>query len=324
MAPPTFGAGSPCSGRRTVPTWHADRVETPEWFTQALQAPVDDEYIDVAGCSIHYRRWGRADRPGLVLVHGGGAHARWWDHVAPLLAGEYCVVALDLSGHGDSDRRDTYSYSMWGREIVEVAAHSCMPEPPIVVAHSMGGWVAITAAAEHPDSIAGLIVIDSAVVKPDPESEAAQVGEAFGRLRLYPSLDDALLHFRTVPRQPDVLPYVTAHVALTSVRAVDGGWTWKFDPEVFACGMLDPAILPRVRCRVSLFRAEHGLVTPKIGEYMYEQLGRVAPVVEVPLAWHHIMLDQPIALVTGVRAMLADWNHSVAATRPAWTDRPAS
>ncbi len=294
-------------------------METPEWFTEALHAPVEDEYVDVDGCSIHYRRWGRTDRPGLVLVHGGGAHARWWDHVAPLLAGEYCVVALDLSGHGDSDRRDAYSYSTWAREIVDVAAHSCMPEPPIVIAHSMGGWVAITTAAEHPDRIAGLIAIDSAVARPDPEREAARVGEAFGRLRLYPTLDDALLHFRTVPRQPDVLPYVTAHVALTSVREVEGGWTWKFDPAVFECGMLDPAVLPRVRCRVSLFRAEHGLVTPTIGDYMYEQLGRVAPVVEVPLAWHHIMLDQPIPLVTGLRAMLADWEHSVAASRPGTT-----
>jgi hypothetical protein len=43
---------------------------------------------------------------------------------------------------------------------------------------------------------------------------------------------------------------------------------------------------------------------------MYEGLGRVAPVIEVPLAWHHIMLDQPIALVTGLRALLADWQHS--------------
>ena len=44
---------------------------------------------------------------------------------------------------------------------------------------------------------------------------------------------------------------------------------------------------------------------------MYEQLGRIAPVVEVPLAHHHVMLDQPIALVTGLRTLLADWEHSV-------------
>ena len=67
----------------------------------------------------------------------------------------------------------------------------------------------------------------------------------------------------------------------------------------------------QVRCRVALFRSEHGLVTPDIGAYMYEQLGRLAPVVEVPLAHHHVMLDQPIPLVTGLRTLLADWEHSV-------------
>jgi pimeloyl-ACP methyl ester carboxylesterase len=44
---------------------------------------------------------------------------------------------------------------------------------------------------------------------------------------------------------------------------------------------------------------------------MYEQLGRVAPVVEIPLAGHHVMLDQPLLLVTALRTMLADWEHSV-------------
>jgi hypothetical protein len=63
-------------------------------------------------------------------------------------------------------------------------------------------------------------------------------------------------------------------------------------------------------CVVALFRSGVGQFSRDIGNYMYELLGRVAPIVEVPLAWHHVMLDQPIALVTGIRAMLADWEHS--------------
>jgi pimeloyl-ACP methyl ester carboxylesterase len=62
---------------------------------------------------------------------------------------------------------------------------------------------------------------------------------------------------------------------------------------------------------VALFRAENGLVTPDIGEEMYELLGRVAPVIEIPEAYHHIMLDQPLLLLTGLRTLLADWDHSV-------------
>ena len=286
-------------------------MDAPQWFLDALATPPEPAETELDGVPIHYRHWGSTDRPGLVLVHGGAAHSGWWDHIAPLLAGEYCVVALDLSGHGDSGRRDSYDMETWAREVIAVATHACLPEPPIIVAHSMGGWVGLTVAADHPDDLAGLILLDSMVQRADPEVEAARVGVAFGPLHTYPSLEAALVRFRTVPDQPTTLPYVKDHVARESLREVPGGWTWKFDPRIFERRAVPHGdMLQRIRCRVSLFRAEHGLVSRDIGAYMYEQLGRVAPVVEVPLAWHHIMLDQPIPLVTGLRALLADWEHS--------------
>jgi pimeloyl-ACP methyl ester carboxylesterase len=51
-------------------------------------------------------------------------------------------------------------------------------------------------------------------------------------------------------------------------------------------------------------------VTEDISASMYEQLGRVAPVIEIPEAGHHAMLDQPLLLLTAVRTLLADWDHS--------------
>ena len=73
-------------------------------------------------------------------------------------------------------------------------------------------------------------------------------------------------------------------------------------------------LLPQVGCRVALFRAEYGLVDPETGDYMYELLGRNAPVIEIPDAYHHIRLDQPIAMITGIRAVLLDWEHSLPRT----------
>jgi pimeloyl-ACP methyl ester carboxylesterase len=283
----------------------------PQWFLDALASEPQHADTEVDGITIHYRRWGDAARPGLVLIHGGAAHSGWWDHVAPLLADEYCVVAPDLSGHGDSGRRDHYDMETWAREVIAVSQHSCLPAPPIVIAHSMGGWVGLTVAADHGDDLAGLMLLDSMVVRPDPEVEAARVGVAFGPLRTYETQEQALARFRTVPDQPTTLPYVKVHVARTSLRQVEGGYTWKFDPRIFERRAVPRGdMLPRIKRRVALFRAEHGLVSADIGEYMYEQLGRLAPVIEVPLAWHHIMLDQPIALITGLRALLADWEHS--------------
>jgi pimeloyl-ACP methyl ester carboxylesterase len=49
---------------------------------------------------------------------------------------------------------------------------------------------------------------------------------------------------------------------------------------------------------------------PEVGEYMFNLLGRAAPVIEIPQARHHVLLDQPLAFVAALRALLADWDHS--------------
>ena len=186
-------------------------------------------------------------------------------------------------------------------------------EPPVVVGHSLGGMATFCSAAEFGDRFEGVIIVDSPVRGLTPEETASLNKQAFGPLRLYPTREHILRSFRTVPEQPIVLPYVVDHVAAHSIRQVSGGWTWKFDPSFFSSLRgVAPEVLARIPCRVAVLRAEFGLVTPDIGEQMYEMLGRTAPVIELPLAYHHVMFDEPIALVTAVRALLADWRHSYA------------
>ena len=186
-----------------------------------------------------------------------------------------------------------------------------MADNPVVVGHSMGGFVSIGTAARHGKRLRGIVILDSPVSAPDPELEAARRGNIFGPLKVYPDVETALTRFRTVPEQDHYLPYVMDHVGRHSLREVEGGWSWKYDPDIFVPARSEPRVLlPQVGCRVALFRAEHGLVTPEIGEYMYDLLGRVAPVVEIPEAGHHLMLDQPLLLLTALRTLLADWEHS--------------
>lgn len=284
--------------------------ETPDWFRTAIDMTPQRYETEVLGAKISYRCWGAPDLPGIVLVHGGAAHAGWWDHIAPMIPQEYRVVALDLSGHGDSDRRDEYGLSTWAAEIIGVIDHAGITSAPIVIGHSMGGFVSLTAAAEYPDRVAGIVVIDSPVREFSPEERAARDRTAFGPLRVYPTAADALARFRTVPEQQYTLPFVVEHVALGSIGATQGGWTWKFDPAIFGNRAPAPGVLRQIHCRVVLFRAEFGLVTPDIGVQMYNLLGRVAPVIEIPLAGHHVMLDRPLMLVTALRTILADWEHS--------------
>jgi pimeloyl-ACP methyl ester carboxylesterase len=297
------------------------RADAPAWFRRALEDTPTHGEVKVEGARIHYLQWGERGRPGIVFVHGGAAHAHWWSFIAPLFTREYCVAALDLSGHGESDRRDAYPRELWAREVIAVAADAGFDGPPIVVGHSMGGFVTITAAVDYGDQLAGAIIVDSPVRRPDPEEEEGARGKSFRNPKVYPDVETAMRHFRTVPDQPTSLPYVIDHIGRMSLKEVANGFTWKFDPVIFerTAPRATHEILPDVRCRLALFRAEHGLVTPDIGEYMYELLGRNAPVIEIPEAYHHIMLDQPLPLVTGLRTLLADWEHSLprARRRPA-------
>jgi len=297
--------------------------EAPAWFHRALAARPQHGEVKVDGARIHYLHWGEIGRPGIVFVHGGAAHAHWWSFIAPLFVPEYRVAAIDLSGHGDSERRAEYPRDLWAREVMAVAHSAGFAGPPVVVGHSMGGFVTVAACAEFGDQLAGAVILDSAVRRPDPEEEEGAFGKAFRNPKIYPDVETALRHFRTVPDQPSSLPYVIDHISRESlVRVADPatgapGFTWKFDPVVFR--RVTPRaiheLFARVRCRVALFRAENGLVTPDIGEYMYELLGRSAPVIEIPEAYHHMMLDQPLLLVTGLRTLLADWDHSVPRAR---------
>jgi pimeloyl-ACP methyl ester carboxylesterase len=287
----------------------------PAWFERALAVPWSDEVVEVDGVAIHALAWGAPGRPGLVFVHGGGAHAHWWTHVAATFAERFRVLAVDLSGHGDSAHRDRYALEQWTREVMAVSAAGGIAGRPVVIGHSMGGFVTIATAALHSDDLSGVIVCDSPVTQEDPEIGAFRLREAFGRPRTYPTVEDALVRFRTVPAQPHYLDYVLEHVGRRSLKPVEGGWQWKFDRRVFEQfgGRIRSSALPhlpQVRCRFALLRSEHGLVTEDIGASMYEQLGRVAPVIEIPEAGHHAMLDQPLLLLTAIRTLLADWEHS--------------
>ena len=289
--------------------------DAPGWFRRALHTPFFDEHVEVDGARIHYLAWGEPGRRGLVFVHGGAAHAHWWTHVAATFSRQYRVVAVDLSGHGDSEHRDTYSLEQWSREVMAVADDAGIGGAPVVIGHSMGGFVTIATAALNSDRLAGVVVLDSPVAEPDAEVGAAQAKQAFGVPKVYPTAEEALARFRTVPPQANDLDYVIHHVARRSLRRVEGGWSWKFDHNLFSAftssiRAVALPYLPEVRCRFALLRAELGLVTPDIGESMYEKLGRVAPVVELPETGHHGMLDQPLLVITAIRTLLADWDHS--------------
>lgn len=284
----------------------------PGWFVEALDQTPTEHTVEVEGTGIRYLSWGTRGKPGLVFVHGGAAHAQWWSFIAPMFASQWHAVALDLSGHGDSGRREAYGHEMWAREVIAVIAEAGFPGPPVLVGHSLGGMVTIQTAASHGDQLAGAVIVDAPVRRPSPEAEEGRSGRAFRSPGTYRTEAEALSHFRLVPPQPCDNDYIVDWIARTSLHETEAGWTWRFDPALFRgtiVALRDQ--LAAVRCRVALFTGELSVVVPPdTAEYMYELMGRVAPVVSIPQAHHHLTLDQPLAFVAALRALLADWDHS--------------
>jgi pimeloyl-ACP methyl ester carboxylesterase len=272
----------------------------PEWFTNALAVASTEHEIALEGAAVRYRSWGAPDAPGVVLVHGGLAHSRWWDHIAPLLFG-YRVVALDLTGHGDSGHRDGYDMWQWSREILAVADHAGL-ERPIVVGHSMGGGPAAAAAADFPDGVRGVITVDSRLFDDDfPARDKAS--------RTYSSLEEGVREF--VPLRsasgPPAEPAVLRHVAETSLKAVGATWRWKRDDHCPVRVAPMRKTLPRLRVPLVVIRAEFGLLTTEAVAEIHALTPAPSADVIVPAAGHSPMLDQPLAFAGVLRALLAVW-----------------
>ena len=129
-----------------------------------MEHAVKDKYISANGLRLHYRDWGGSGQP-LVLLHGLASTCRIWDLVAPILAENFCVVALDQRGHGLTDKPDHgYDFATVCGDLREFVREMGM-EQPLVVGHSWGGSVALEFAVRYPELPTGLCWVDGGMIE---------------------------------------------------------------------------------------------------------------------------------------------------------------
>lgn len=291
----------------------------PGWFKRTLEVPFKDCIVNVDGVPIHYLLWGEqqekeADKPGLVFVHGNGAHAHWWTFIAPFFLEHYRVAAIDLAGAGDSGYADSYTPEGFARQVISVAEDAGFGSDTIVIGHSFGGYITLKTGLIYREKLAGIVLVDSAVRPPDFKWERDPRRSPIKPKRIYEDFASAHARFRLMPPQDCNNRYILDYIGEHSLKQVDEGWTWKFDDSMFRrfeFGTQMHEDLANLRCRVGVIYGEDSyLFTQDIADFMFKVLDEKVPFVGIPEAQHHLFLDQPLAFVSSLRTLLAEWRHS--------------
>lgn len=156
-----------------------------------------EQMVGLPGGDVHVVTDGEPRADAVVLVHGLGGSAAWWDQVMPALRDEY-VVRIDLLGHGGSAKPESgYGIEEQGSRVGAVLDRLGVRRA-VVVGHSTGGYVATSLAEQRPGLVEALALIDSGP-RLDAFTDNGPAGElllnpAIGQ-PLWPLLPDAVLRY---------------------------------------------------------------------------------------------------------------------------------
>jgi pimeloyl-ACP methyl ester carboxylesterase len=252
-------------------------------------------YVEINRLRLHFLESGEVGAPGVCFLHGGAAHAHWFDAVTPAFVDRFHVLALDQRGHGDSQWVEPPAYGTEDFVADLLGLMNTMGWARMtLVGHSMGGHNAMTFAAWHPERVAALVIVDS---RPAIPRERLDFMHARGRRlpRVHTSEEAAVASFRLLPRETVADPRLLAHIARAGLARRDDGWGWRFDPATHGARQPVDAwpLLGKITAPTLIVRA--GL-SPILPVEMAERLRASIPearLVTIPDAYHHLTLDAP-------------------------------
>ena len=224
------------------------------------QAP-SDEWVTVDGLSFHYRDWGGSGQP-VLLLHGLASTCHIWDLVAPFLAQECSVIALDQRGHGESAKpNEGYDFASVAGDVLGVISQLGW-DAPVVVGHSWGGSVALEMAVRAPESMKGMVWVDGGMINSSAR---------------YSSVEDAKLEMA-----PPDFTGVRADGFLERVRSRRPGH--GMTPEVADIVLANFEVLEDQTLRARLSRANHLRIIEALWDHRPAELyGKVqCPVLILP------------------------------------------
>jgi pimeloyl-ACP methyl ester carboxylesterase len=211
--------------------------------------------------------------------------------VTPLLEGVR-VVTLDFRGHGLSEHAASYRYPDYEQDLLSLLDRLGLDEVT-VAGHSLGGYVALIAAARD-DRIARVLAID---VKSDwTDEDAAFVERSRGSTqRVEPDLEPLVGRIAKSVSPSDLDAKELELLAERAIEHVEGGWRFRWDRRVLATEPVDPfAFLGRVRCPAHVIAGSESEVMPPDKAQRFADAIPGGTVEIVDGAGHHVELDAPV------------------------------
>jgi pimeloyl-ACP methyl ester carboxylesterase len=259
-------------------------------------------YLEVEGRKLHYLDWGGdPDKRTFVLLHGGAAHAHWWDGVAPMLTPCGRVLALDFRGHGRSQWADSENYGPPAYLKDVRGLIDSLGTRVVLVGHSMGGVVAQWVAVTHPDLLDALVIVDSPHGGPPLFRRLMWRWRRRSRGGVRPELrsaGDIIKKFRLQPPETNLTrPEIERLALLGAEQLPSGGWAFRFDPQTRAwrrhSNRMSRPKLRKITMPTLLLRGDQsGMVSRPHVMRMHRKI-RGSVLKEIPRAFHHVPLDNP-------------------------------
>lgn len=190
---------------------------------------------------LNYLDWGNPDAPTLILVHGGMDHAHSWDWAARELRHDWHILCPDLRGHGDSAWSPDGVYSMpyYVTDLAQLI-HQVTDGPVTLVAHSLGGAIALRYAGLYPERVRRLVAIEGVGFPSKPAQPVAErwrswIEERRGLSARTPRryATPELAYARMRAENAHLSEEQARHLTLHGIRRnEDGSYGWKFDNYV--------------------------------------------------------------------------------------------
>ena len=290
----------------------AEAIKGPVVHAQAPLEPVApplSKKVEAGGISLHYLQWGASDAPAILCLHGTSMQATAWTAFGEALQDKWRVIAVDMRGHGQSEKPATgYELTNYADDVV-----AFMDALGIANAHlagsSVGSQVAIDIAARYPQRVGTLVLSDpSCTISQEAIDGYVQLHQS--RPRTFSDFDEVLAFSRQLLQRQGFTEAVHRFTAEGDVELnKDGRFEWRYglDPilQTFQGLLADQtASIAAVRAAVLILRASRSHVLERPAAEKLRTAFTGADLIQVANSSHTIWGDRPDVLAREARAFL--------------------